>query len=130
MRGQAAMEFLALLGVAAAMLAVFSLVSFERQQELNRIEVAGAGRLVCRRVAFEANSAAAVGDGFEHEFFLPLQLEHSRDYSVEVIAAERAVLVEWGFGSCRLPLVASRFSGNPSKGENAISNQGGVIVFG
>lgn len=130
MRGQVALEFIALVSVVAVILAIFSIVSFNEQRVLQRERVSAEGWLVCKTVALEANSAASIGDGFQHVFYLPEKLDYSRDYSLSVSGVERVVRAEWGFGSCSLPLVATSFVGSPAKGYNNISNSGGVIIFG
>ena len=129
-RAQISMEFMTLLGILLAMLVIFSLQAYFRTAELNVIAVRNAGESVCRELAFELNTAGAVGDGYEHYFVLPAKLNYGTEYSMEVDAGNGVVRANWSNGQCALPIVVAEVLGEPSNGPNSIQNQGGVIVFG
>jgi len=129
-RAQTSLEFLSLLGVLLIMLVFFSLVSYQRSMELNRAAVSAAGWRACELVSLEVNSASSVGEGYEHSFNLPMKLDGTQDYSLEISASERAVRANWSGGQCLMPAIPYSYSGAPAQGYNRVRNVGGVIVFG
>lgn len=131
-RAQSSIEFIALVGIALALLVVFTLISFERQQSVFEERTRASAWSLCNLAAAEINAAVMVGDGYSREFVLPSRLESGVDYTPSVSTQTRRMRLEWasprgGQAFCEMPLLTSQVNGAPQKGENIVRNEGGVI---
>ena len=127
-RGQAAVEFITLVGILGILFVIIYLVSYSQQNDATTQASLSSGWDLCQRIASEADTAVGVGDGYEHGFVLPADV-NGQEYSVTIIAAEQSVFVYWGGYSCRAALVTSQVSGSPHVGSNKVKNDNGYIEF-
>ncbi len=128
-RGQAGVEFMAIVAFLALLLTIIYIITNTQQSEAVSETSISSGWAVCQQIASEVSTAVSVGDGYERIFFLPQDVNGDA-YSVSIYASEQAVSVSWSSYSCRSPLITSQISGStPCAGSNKVTNHNGVISF-
>ena len=126
-RAQAALEFMAMAAVAGMVLAIAAVIAFDYASyaEAEKRTVSGDG--LCLLLGREVNVAAAVGQGYERAFYLPLSMVQF-EYVVSFDNDERRVEVGWQGGGCFQPLLVN-VSGVLAPGWNRLQVQNGVVVL-
>ena len=130
MRGQVAVEALAILALLLFVGLSFYFFEYLRSIQVLEERLSLDERRVARQVADEINTAAIVGDGYEHSFELPTALSGGVDYSISVDTTFQEVAVNWSEGTMNTAsIVTANVTGSPLKGPNIVRNTGGVISF-
>ena len=127
-RGQAGVEFMAIVAFLALFLTIIYIITSTQQSEALTETSISAGWAVCQQIASEVSTAVSVGDGYERVFFLPQDVNGDA-YAVIIYPSEQAVSVSWPSYSCRSPLMTSQVNGVPHAGSNKVKNNNGIIEF-
>jgi hypothetical protein len=126
--GQLTMEFMTYLGIVLfiVVLASFATISTgkDAQSESDQREA----REIASKISSEINMAVEIGDGFYHKFTIPNNFRDGKNYTAETYG--RTVKISWEDRWYVLPFIAQNITGMIYKGENNISNRGGVVVIG
>ena len=127
-RGQAGVEFMAIVGLLGLMLiGVYAFTNSQRADVEVQSTVAS-GWSICGKIAAEASTAIGVGDGYERIFYLPSDVNGDA-YSISVTPQEQSVFVSWDSYSCRASLLTSQVVGAPHAGTNKVKNDKGTLYF-
>lgn len=123
--GQAAIEFVILVGIVFFAFLVFLGIILHNLQDLNRREDVESLESISLTVQNELNLATSVQDGYYREFTLPEKL-NGKDYTIQ--QSENFIYFELGKYSTskRIPKI-SDISNNIIKGVNTINKSEGVI---
>ena len=127
-RGQAGVEFMAIVAFLALLLTIIYIITNTQQSEAVSETSISSGWAVCQQIASEVSTAVSVGDGYERIFFLPQDVNGDA-YAVIIYPSEQAVSVSWPSYSCRSPLMTSQVNGVPHAGSNKVKNNNGIIEF-
>lgn len=128
MKGQISMEFVTFLGVILLLFALASYAAVISSRDITAENEATDARRIATVIAHEVNTAAEVGTGYSHRFYLPNFLYGDSNYTVN-LSENRFVYVLWKSKSYSLPVIAENVTGVVKKGSNTIRNVNGVIAF-
>jgi hypothetical protein len=127
-KAQASVEFMAVAALLGLMLIAVYAISLDQQKEARTQASVSTGWSVCQKIAAETNTAIGVGEGYEHSFYLPADIDGA-NYSVSVVPQEQAAYVYWSGMQCKSFFITSNLVGEPQPGQNKVKNDGGVIIF-
>ncbi len=129
-KGQAAIELLAVLSLLIIISAFLIFVEADRESQVVSDKLRIDAKSVSETAAQEINTAAIVGDGYQHSFSLPQTIAYSTDYNVSIEQSTQTLSALWGEGLFQSSIiVTSNVSGNFSKGINSVKNQNGEIII-
>jgi hypothetical protein len=129
MKAQIALEYIVYVSVVIFLLAVASYAAATSSAGINADNEVDDARRIAAVVAQEINLAVEIGDGYNHEFFLPAAIYGGKDYTVTFTEA-KFVYVNWDGKHFSLPVLTANLQGNVNKGGVKIRNSEGAIVFG
>ena len=131
MKGQIAVELLAIVGVLIAVLTVFSMMVFERQVVLSDKRFHSDGARLCFVVADEINTALTVGSGYSSSFYVPRTMADAKFFNVTLKPLERRVIISWNGGSDfeQCPIITRNVTGSVVPGDNRVRNSKGVVII-
>jgi uncharacterized protein (UPF0333 family) len=128
MKAQISSEFIAYAAILLVIMSFAVYFAVVTSSDLQVESVNTDAKRLAAQMASEINTAVSVGDGYSRSFSVPDYLYGNTDYTMVVM--QQRVYIFWNQRSYSLPVLAGNVTGSPVKGQNHISNTGGVIFFG
>ena len=127
-KAQASVELIVYVSIMLVIFGIAAVTASDKQKEIYDERVFAAAKNTLNAVVTEIDAAVSVGSGYSHKFSLPYTLSDV-DYSIGVDNQYQTVYIEWSEKNYSLPLTTSNINGSFVKGENKISNRGGMITI-
>lgn len=127
MKGQAALEFLVYVSIVALIMIIFLWNSISLQNQSIHTKIDSDAKKICDTVAYEINSAARSGDGYNRKFFIPKSFSGINNFTIEVV--DYSVFIDWESKSVICNIITKNVTNTTSinKGFNFIENKNGNI---
>jgi len=127
MKGQAAIEFLLYVGIVALVMAAFLWRSISLQKQSMYIKIDAEAKKLCDNMAFEINSAARSGNGYNRKFLVSNDFAGITDFTINI--TDYSVFVVWGDKSVSSSIITKNITNTDTinKGLNFIENEDGDI---
>jgi uncharacterized protein (UPF0333 family) len=127
MRGQISLEFMVFIGILLLITSLASYIAVTNYTSIFDENVDRDARTVVAALATEINIASEIGDGYSHNFSLPVSLYGGINYSISVY--EQRAYITWINNTYSLPLLSYNTTGVVKKTNNMIRNTRGVIII-
>lgn len=123
-RAQVAIEFIFLVCVAFIMLLIFLKVVGDQADELNEKKEFILVKDLAYKIQYEINMATQVKSGYNRTFFIPEKLDN-KDYTITKVGNKITI----GLKNSEFTITIPEINGNIKRGNNTITNIGGVIYL-
>jgi hypothetical protein len=122
LKAQVAFEFIILIGIGLIMLIIFVSSTSDHAERLNSQRDFIVLKDISYKIQNEINLASQVKEGYKRTFYLPDELD-GNEYTITTYENEFKVSMNNMDFSLRIP----KINGTIKKGNNTITNKGGVI---
>ncbi len=122
LRAQVAMEFIVLIGICLMMLIIFVSSTSDHTEKLNRQRDYIIIKDVAYKIQNEIILASQVKEGYNRTFYLPYEFD-GKEYEIATYENQFTVIMNEMEFSLRIP----KINGTIKKGNNTITNKGGII---
>jgi hypothetical protein len=93
---------------------------------LNSAKIFNDAQAMSDQIASEINMALKAGDGYTRSFYIPTKVSNSLNYSLEI--ENYRVKLGWSTLSTQSIILTKNVTGNVTKGQNLIKNNGTIYV--
>lgn len=123
-RAQIAIEFIFLVCIAFIMLLIFLKAVGDQADDLNEKKEFVLVKDLAYKAQYEINMATQVKSGYKRTFFIPKKLDN-KDYTITKTGNKITI----GLKNSEFTITIPEINGNIKKGNNTITNVGGVIYL-
>ena len=126
MKGQAGIEFMALMSIMLTIVLIFVWNGLSTRQRVFDVKTNADAQELCDNIAFEINSAVKAGDGYKRNFYVQDEFFGVSNFTVTI--SEYSVFMDWSKKSVSSVIVTKNINGGIERGKRySIENKNGEI---